>query len=65
MTNDLTIYISLGNQTYVGINESDELVIFTTKLGVIRDYVILGKLSKAKIKEIKSYLDQLSIHAKE
>ena len=43
MTNDLTIYISLGNQTYVGINESDELVIFTTKLGVIRDYVILGE----------------------
>lgn len=65
MTNDLTIYISLGNQTYVGINESDELVIFTTKVGVIRDYIILGELSKAKIKEIKSYLDQLSIHAKE
>ena len=65
MTNDLTIYISLGNQTYVGINESDELVIFTTKLGVIRDYAILGKLSKAKIEEIKGYLDRLSIHAKE
>ena len=65
MTNDLTIYISLGNQTYVGINESDELVIFTTKLGVIRDYVILGKLSKAKIEEIKDYFDRLSIHAKE
>ena len=65
MTNDLTIYISLGNQTYVGVNESDELVIFTTKLGVIRDYVILGKLSKAKIEEIKDYFDRLSIHAKE
>lgn len=63
--NDLTIHISLGNQTYIGINESDELVIFTTKLSVIRDYVILGKLSKAKIEELKGYLDQLSIHAEE
>lgn len=62
--NDLTIHISLGNGAYIGINENNELVIFTTKLGVIRDYVILGKLSKAKIKEIKGYLDQLSIHAK-
>ena len=65
MTNDLTIYISLGNQTYIGINKSNKLVIFTTKVGVIRDYIILGELSKAKIKKIKSYLDQLSIHAKE
>lgn len=63
--NDLTIYISLGNQTYVGINKSNELTVFTTKLSVIRDYVVLGKLSKAKIKEIKGYLDELSIHAEE
>lgn len=61
--NDLTIYITLGNQSFLGINEHDELVLFTTKEGVIRDYVSLGKFTKARAEEIKGYIDQLSIHA--
>lgn len=60
--NDLTIYITLGEQKYLGINENDELVLFTTKEGVIRDYVSLGKFTKARAEEIKGYIDQLSIH---
>lgn len=65
MTNDLTIYITLGNKTYLGINESDELVLFTTKQNVINNYMPLGKVTKARIEELKGYLDQLSIHAEE
>ena len=63
--NDLTIYITIGNKTYLGINESDELVLFTTKQNVINNYMPLGKVTKARIEELKGYLDELSIHAKE
>lgn len=63
--NDLTIYITLGNDTHIGINENDELVLFTTKQNIIRDYVPLGEITNARIEELKGYLDRLSIHAKE
>lgn len=65
MTNDLTIYITIGSKTYLAINESDELVLFTTKQNVINNYMPLGKVTKARIEELKGYLDQLSIHAEE
>ena len=65
MTNDLTIYITIGSETYLTINESDELVLFTTKQNVINNYMPLGKVTKARIEELKGYLDQLSIHAEE
>lgn len=61
--NDLTIYITLGNKTYLGINKKDELVLFTTKDNVIQDYVPMGKFTKARAEEIKGYIEQLSIHA--
>ena len=61
--NDLTVYISLGSQTYLGINEKNELVLFTTKDNVIQDYVSMGKFTKARAEEIKGYIEQLSIHA--
>ena len=65
MTNDLTIYITIGSETYLAINESDELVLFTTKQNMINNYMPLGKVTKARIEELKGYLDQLSIHAEE
>lgn len=61
--NDLTIYITLGEEKYLGINENDELVLFSTKQGVINEYLPLGKFTKARAEEIKGYIDQLSIHA--
>ena len=60
--NDLTIYITLGNKTYLGINENSQLVLFTTKNNVIQDYVPMGKFTKERAEEIKGYIEQLSIH---
>lgn len=62
--NDLTIYITLGNQKYLGINDKDELVLFSTKDGIIIDYVVLGRNTRTRVEELKGYLDSLAIHAK-
>lgn len=62
--NDITIYISLGDHKFLGINSNDHLVLFSTKNNIMVDYVNLGKLTKGRIEELKGYFDQLAIHAK-
>lgn len=61
-TNDLQIYINLGNECAVGLNDQDELVFFQTKQGVIQNYVPLGKHSPKLAEMVKETVDHLLIH---
>lgn len=61
--NDLTVYIALGDMSYLGVNNQDQLVLFTTKKNVIRDYVPLGKITKEKIEMLKRCIDELATFA--
>lgn len=58
-----TIYISLGNSAYLGIDKDDRLILFTTKRGVVIDHVDLGIATKERVKELHEYLDHIANHS--
>lgn len=60
--NDLKIYITIGNNQALGMNQGSELVLFETKQHVITNYVSLGKFTKRKKDILKESLEALALH---
>lgn len=61
---DLTIFITIGNDCVLGLDEQDHLILVRTKQGIL-DRIDLGPFTKRRIKDINYALERLSIHIKE
>jgi len=56
---DIGLYISLGNGNYLGVTDSDQLIIFNET-----DYRFdLGLITKDRIEALQYYLERMKIHA--
>ena len=59
--NNISIYMTIGDQKALGITDEDDLVILD-----IKDQKILANLgvfTKSRARELQEYLDRISVHA--
>ena len=59
--NNISVYVTIGNQKAFGITDSDDLVILDIKEQKV--VVNLGVFTKARAKELQEHLERISIHA--
>lgn len=62
MSHEITVAITLGDENHLGIDKHNNLICFSTKQGITTDYINLGRFTEGRYKELKEYLDRLSIH---
>lgn len=56
----MTTYISLGDGVDLGLDKNDNLVVLTTKHGVVTNHINLGPCTEQRVKEIHEYLDRIA-----
>lgn len=63
--NDLTVFMTIGNNQAIGLNRNNHIVLIETKQSVITNYVSLGKLTHDRIRILKDTLEGLAIHVED
>lgn len=59
--NNISIYMTIGDQKALGITDGDDLVILDIKERKI--LANLGVFTKSRAKELQEHLDKISVHA--
>ena len=62
MTNEIKVGITLGDHKHLGIDKFGKLICYATRDGIVTDYINLGPFTQQRYKELREYLDRLSIH---
>lgn len=62
MTHEIQVAITLGDEKHLGVDKHNNLICYATKQGIVTDYINLGSFTQQRYKELREYLDRLSIH---